>query len=46
MSRAKRVYDFLDLTKSTAGFLFMLVWLGMGEGVAGRLVVGSFRSGF
>jgi hypothetical protein len=31
MSRAKIVSDFLGLTKSTAGLLFMVVLVGMGE---------------
>jgi hypothetical protein len=38
MSRAKLVSDFLGLTKSTASLLFMAVWVGMGEGVAGRFL--------
>ena len=38
MSRAKRVSDFLGLTKSTAGLLFMVVLVGMGERMAERFL--------
>jgi hypothetical protein len=33
-----RISDFLGLTKNTAGSLFMVVLVGMGEGVAGRFL--------
>ena len=38
MSRAKMVSDFLGLTKSTAGLLFMVVLVGMGERMAERFL--------
>jgi MFS family permease len=38
MSRTKRVSDFLGLTKSTAGLLFMVVLVGMGERMAERFL--------
>jgi MFS family permease len=38
MSRAKLVSDFLGLTKSTVGLLFMVVLVGMGERMAERLL--------
>ena len=38
MSRAKLVADFLGLTKSTAGLLFMVVLVGMGERMAERFL--------
>ena len=38
MSRAKRVSDFLGLTKSTVGLLFMVVLVGMGERMAERFL--------
>jgi MFS family permease len=38
MSRAKIVSDFLGLTKSTTGLLFMVVLVGMGERMAERFL--------
>jgi MFS family permease len=38
MSRAKLISDFLGLTKSTAGLLFMVVLVGMGERMAERFL--------
>jgi MFS family permease len=38
MSRIKRVSDFLGLTKSTVGLLFMVVLVGMGERMAERFL--------
>ena len=38
MSRAKNVSDFLGLTKSTTGLLFMVVLVGMGERMAERFL--------
>ena len=38
MSRAKDVSDFLGLTKSTVGLLFMVVLVGMGERMAERFL--------
>jgi MFS family permease len=38
MSRAKLVSDFLGLTKSTVGLLFMVVLVGMGERMAERFL--------
>ena len=38
MLRAKLVSDFLGLTKSTAGLLFMVVLVGMGERMAERFL--------
>jgi MFS family permease len=38
MSCAKRVSDFLGLTKSTGGLLFMVVLVGMGERMAERFL--------
>jgi len=38
MSCAKRVSDFLGLTKSTVGLLFMVVLVGMGERMAERFL--------
>jgi MFS family permease len=38
MSRAKIISDFLGLTKSTAGLLFMVVLVGMGERMAERFL--------
>ena len=38
MSRARRVSDFLGLTKNTLGLLFMVVLVGMGERMAERFL--------
>jgi MFS family permease len=38
MSRAKDISDFLGLTKSTVGLLFMVVLVGMGERMAERFL--------
>jgi MFS family permease len=38
MSRAKHISDFLGLTKSTVGLLFMVVLVGMGERMAERFL--------
>ncbi|MGD9134740.1 MAG: MFS transporter [Desulfobacterales bacterium] len=38
MFRAKRISDFLGLTKSTVGLLFMVVLVGMGERMAERFL--------
>jgi hypothetical protein len=38
MFRAKGVSDFFGLTKNTAGLLFMVVWVGMGERMAERFL--------
>ena len=38
MSHAKRISDFLGLTKSTVGLLFMVVLVGMGERMAERFL--------
>ena len=38
MSRAKLISDFLGLTKSTVGLLFMVVLVGMGERMAERFL--------
>ena len=38
MSRARRMSDFLGLTKSTVGLLFMVVLVGMGERMAERFL--------
>jgi MFS family permease len=38
MSRIRRVSDFLGLTKSTVGLLFMVVLVGMGERMAERFL--------
>ena len=38
MSRAKQVSDFLGLTKSTVGLMFMVVLVGMGERLAERFL--------
>jgi MFS family permease len=38
MSRAKHISDFLGLTKSTVGLMFMVVLVGMGERMAERFL--------
>ena len=38
MFRAERISDFLGLTKSTVGLLFMVVLVGMGERMAERFL--------
>ena len=38
MPRAKRISGFLGLTQNTAGLLFMVVLVGMGERMAERFL--------